>query len=101
MAEHQKERTAFFENVLLVGSPETVSAAREWQSAVSSFRKAIRKSETRGTADFKELYRVAGVARDQFYVAARRDLRVGGDVSSSTSDDLAANEIELGGTDAA
>jgi hypothetical protein len=99
MAQHQKERTAFFENVLLVGSPETVSAAREWQSAVSSFRKAIRKSERRPTADYKELYRVAGVGRDKFYVAARKDLQVGGDVSSSTPDVLAPVEVQLDGTD--
>jgi|tagenome__1003787_1003787.scaffolds.fasta_scaffold20989986_10 hypothetical protein len=95
MAQHQKERTAFFENVLLVGSRQTVAAAREWQSAVSSFRKAIRRSDTRGTADFKrgtadfkELYRVAGVARDQFYSAARKDLQVSGDVSAAGPDDL-------------
>ena len=90
MAQHQKERTAYFENVLLVGSPQTVGAAREWQSAVSAFRKAIRSSKSRGTADYKELYRLAGVARDHFYVAARKDLQVGGDVSSAGPDDLTA-----------
>ena len=74
--------------MLLVGSPQTVAAAREWQSAVSSFRKAIRRSDMRGTADFKELYRVAGVARDQFYSAARKDLQVSGDVSAAGPDDL-------------
>ena len=72
------DRSAALEPLLLLADADTVVAAREWHSAVRALHGVLDDSLAGDQDEFVELYRIAGVARDDFYAAARRALDVRG-----------------------
>lgn len=81
VAEANLERARVFEDLLLVGSPDVVTSAREWQNEVSAFRKAVIGGALVEHVRLSDIYTRCGHSRDQFYLAARSDLGVEGSVS--------------------
>jgi hypothetical protein len=86
------ERQVSFENLLLVGSQEVVTAARKWHDAVFALREFARNEPKVRKDDFSKLYKDAGEARDRFYKEARADLRVKGTVSTPSTDEMSTTE---------
>ncbi|GLW27778.1 hypothetical protein [Actinoplanes regularis] len=78
LAEASGERTATWETVLLLGDPETITAARAWHQAVwqlEFFARGILTGQAgwgRALDEFEE-------SRTAFYRAARKDLGVPGE----------------------
>lgn len=72
------DRSAALEPLLLLADADTVNAARRWHMAVRALHVVLDENHVKGHDDFLELYRLAGVARDDFYEVARRALDVGG-----------------------
>jgi hypothetical protein len=81
------DRSVSFDNLLLVGSPKVVKAAREWHDAVLALRKWARDEPKPPASVFSKLYTEAGKARHGFYVKARDDLGVKGVVSHPIADE--------------
>jgi hypothetical protein len=84
LGEAEGRRTTLFEKLLLLGTNQTIAAAREWHTAVWElqhfFRGDSRKDGDKLSTEEKELfstkYREVGELRDSFHLAARRDLGV-------------------------
>jgi len=79
------ERAAKWESVLLLGSPETIAAARTWHRIAWTMERVAR-----GTITEQKLWDRASeeftIAREKFYQAARADLGISGnDPLRSTS----------------
>jgi hypothetical protein len=77
LSEAQLTRTVLWEQVLLLGDPATIAAARRWHEAgwlMDEFARGTRQGRERWTHVRTE----ANDARDAFYAAARRDLGVSG-----------------------
>jgi hypothetical protein len=75
LARAEDRRSNLFEGLLLLGDKETVAAARAWQGAVWELHYLVepgQASENEFLAGFKQ----CGTARDNFYIAARRDLGI-------------------------
>lgn len=71
-------RARAWESVLLLGDPQTISAARTWHETV--WRLMLFAQGQRTSAEQWELsIREANLARDNFYDCARRDLGVRGE----------------------
>jgi hypothetical protein len=69
------ERTAKWESVLLLGTAETVSAARKWHRLVGKAQAFVREGRT-NVDEWNILYDQINAARECFYEAARRDLDI-------------------------
>jgi hypothetical protein len=77
------ERTAKWESVLLLGSPETITAARTWHRRAWHVELFARGERT-DAAEWKALLKQFVVDRERFYAAARSDLGIeSGDVPPS------------------
>lgn len=75
----RQSRSDALENVLLIGSPETIVAAREWTAAVHGvYAKSIDVQNPITTSEFNELYGLAMRTRDSFMDSARVDIEVAG-----------------------
>jgi hypothetical protein len=75
LAEAEDQRGARWESVLLLGTPETVAAARDWHQAVHRldwFARGRLTNSSEWRPAIKEMERL----RDRFYECARRDLGV-------------------------
>jgi len=84
LAEAEAERAARFEAVLLVGNPRTVAAARRWHQAVWHLENFVR-GRLSGHAEWAAAMREFGVARAEYYQAARRDLGIGGSLPQTST----------------
>ena len=80
LAQAEAERGAIWESVLLLGSPEAVSAARRWHEAVWYLDWFARGTVTPADEGYSDkwgaAFHAAGSARDDFYRCARQDLGV-------------------------
>lgn len=65
--------------VQLLADRRTIVAARDWQDAVLELRKVVSGMETTDPATYESLFKKAGRARDEFHLAARDSLSVGGE----------------------
>lgn len=92
LSKRSDERNVSFENLILVGSPEVVTAAYKWHDAVYALREFARNEPKVREDDFSKLYKDAREARDQFYELARADLRVKGTVSTPSTDEMSTTE---------
>jgi hypothetical protein len=72
----EAERTAKWETVLLLGSPETIAAARSWHKAAWTLRFVVRGETTIEHDEYVRLYESIGRLRDEFYGSARADLGI-------------------------
>lgn len=77
LADAEAERTVKWEQVLLLGSPETIAAARRWHMAVYDFGFMV-VEETPSEESFLRQYRLLGSLRNDFYSCARTDLGIRG-----------------------
>ncbi|MBL1073448.1 hypothetical protein JK358_03480 [Nocardia sp. 2] len=75
LADAETTKTIKWEAVLLLGSPQAVSAAREWNRAAWELGWAA-KGHAVEHADYTRLYAETGRRRNAFYEAARADLGV-------------------------
>jgi hypothetical protein len=71
----RSERAAKWEHVLLLGSPETVAAAREWHRLVWDMYPFVH-GENANLDEWNALFDEISAARTRFYEAARRDLGI-------------------------
>jgi hypothetical protein len=78
LAQVREERSVATEAVLLLGDNATVSAAHDWNFAVSDLAHLLVDSEATETAFLKLFHRV-NARRDDFYTAARNSLQVATD----------------------
>ena len=69
------ERTAKWESVLLLGNPETITAARIWHRRVWQ-RERFARGEREDEDQWDALLEDVNVDRAAFYAAARRDLGI-------------------------
>ena len=74
LADAETERAVKWETVLLLGEPETISAARAWHEKVWQLEAILRKEDQGDT--FVDTYKEAMLLRNAFYVRARADLNV-------------------------
>jgi hypothetical protein len=79
LAEAETERGIAWQAVLLVGDSATIRAAREWRRAVFALEQYARGLQD-DPEGWKSTYKRIGVARDEFYAAARPDLGITGRV---------------------
>ncbi|WP_157120502.1 hypothetical protein [Nocardia fusca] len=77
LADAEAHRTVKWEQVLLLGSPDTIVAARRWHMAVYDFS-FLAMEESPEQEEFLRQFRVLGTLRDDFYACARTDLGVRG-----------------------
>lgn len=75
LAEAEAEKTIKWEAVLLLGSPEAVAAAREWNRAAWELGWPARGHAIEH-AEYVRLYSEMGRRRNEFYERARADLGV-------------------------
>lgn len=76
----ESARANAFEAVILLANPETVSAARRWQSTVWSLRQAHGVEFEGAGQEFMELMALTSPAREEFYRLARADLGLVGEL---------------------
>lgn len=76
LAVAEADRTAKWETVLLLGSPEAIAAARRWHKAAWMLRYVARGETTIEHDEYVRLYESMGRLRDEFYEAARADLGI-------------------------
>ncbi|WP_124712895.1 hypothetical protein [Mycolicibacterium nivoides] len=72
----EEQRSEAFEELLLLFEDRTIEAARRWQEAVWELVAAVDGRRTVEQAEFMELFRAAGMVRDQFYVTVRSSLAI-------------------------
>ena len=77
LSEAQLARTVLWEQVLLLGDPATIGAARRWHEA-SWLMDEFARGKREGLEGWTRVRTEANDARDAFYEAARRDLGVAG-----------------------
>ncbi|GGM89579.1 hypothetical protein ACFFX1_52715 [Dactylosporangium sucinum] len=77
LGDAEADRAARFEAVLLVGDPRTVAAARRWHQAVWHLE-CFARGRLTGPAEWAAARREFGVARAEYYRAARQDLGIPG-----------------------
>lgn len=77
LADAEAERTVKWEQVLLLGSPETIAAARRWHMGVYDFGFMVLEEAT-SQESFLDQYRLLGSLRNDFYACARADLGIRG-----------------------
>jgi hypothetical protein len=82
LADAETERTEKWETVLLLGDPDTVTAARTWHSRVWQLELVIRGQHD--SEDFSTVYRDSFRLRNEFYARARTDLGVHGALPAPT-----------------
>lgn len=83
LADADAKRSVKWERVLLLGSSETIAAARRWHKAAHDFTYLV-LSERPAQDEYLRQYEIMGHLRDEFYLAARTDLGVrGGDAPAS------------------
>ncbi|WP_460721764.1 hypothetical protein [Nocardia heshunensis] len=75
LAEAEAEKTVKWEAVLLLGSPEAVAAAREWNRAAWELGWPARGHAIEHS-EYVRLYSEMGRRRNEFYECARADLGV-------------------------
>lgn len=85
LAAAEGERSMRWESVLLVGSPDTIAAARTWHQAVVRLTWFAR-GKLSSDAEWKEAMKQMERDRDQFYLLARKDLSIETAGSSQTAD---------------
>jgi hypothetical protein len=78
LAEVREERSVATEAVLLLGDNATVSAAHDWNFALSDLGHLLVDSEAT-ESEFLELFRRVSTQRDDFYTAARNSRQVATD----------------------
>jgi hypothetical protein len=79
LAQANVRRTQALEAVHLLGDAGTVAAAREWQDAVRTVERLAR-GQSANEAEWAQAVRVVDDARDRFYVLARVNLAVSGEL---------------------
>jgi hypothetical protein len=79
----EERRSDLFEAVLLLADARTTEAARHWQAAVWDLHETVNGKRTVDQPTFMSLFRAAGVARDEFHLAARASLSVYTDFARS------------------
>ena len=84
LTEAEAHRAARFETVLLIGSPGTVAAARRWHQAVWHLE-CFARGRFSGQAGWDEAVREFGLARAEYYSAARQDLGITGGLPQTTT----------------
>lgn len=77
------ERTAIWESVRLLGARKTVEAGHAWHELTGQIELFARK-ERSGPEEWKALLAQWNSCRDRFYMAAREDLGIQGDLPPST-----------------
>jgi hypothetical protein len=75
LADAESELSVQWEKILLLGSPEAISAAGNWRNEAWHLEKFARKLRN-DPAEFREATRARREARMRFYSAVRADLRV-------------------------
>ncbi|MBB4965562.1 hypothetical protein [Saccharothrix violaceirubra] len=75
LAEAETDRAARWETVLLLGEPDTISAARAWSEEVWRVEHILRQDRPESSS-FAEAYRAAMRLRNEFYAHARADLGI-------------------------
>jgi hypothetical protein len=75
LAEAETERAARWENVLLLGEPTTIAAARAWSEQAWRLEHILRADQP-DASSFLEAYRAAMRLRNEFYAQARADLGI-------------------------
>jgi hypothetical protein len=75
LADAESELSVQWEKVLLLGSPDAISAASNWRNEAWHLEKFARKLRS-DEAEFREATRARREARARFYSAVRADLRV-------------------------
>lgn len=78
LGEAEERRSQSFENLLLLGEPSVIDAARAWQAAVWHLHETLEANFDEGPEGFQQRFQAAGHARDRFYELARRQLQVAG-----------------------
>lgn len=76
-AQAEIDRAAAWEQVLLIGDPATIAAARNWHQCAWELEAFARGSRT-GEQEWYAAVIAANEARAEFYRSARRDLNVSG-----------------------
>lgn len=76
LAQAELDRGYAFESVLLMGNPDTISAARAMQRRAWVLEQFARGIRSGSTEDWTGAYREFQEARDAFYVSARKSLGV-------------------------
>jgi hypothetical protein len=77
LAQAELDRAAAWEQVLLVGDPATIAAARSWHECAWELEHFARGDRT-GSQEWAATYSAANDARAEFYRNARHDLGVAG-----------------------
>ncbi|MEU7526714.1 hypothetical protein AB0A74_13350 [Saccharothrix sp. NPDC042600] len=90
LAEAETERAARWETVLLLGEPDTISAARAWSEQVWRLERILREADP-DRSSFAEAYRTAMRLRNTFYNHARTDL----DITSGPLPELEWKSIQV------
>ncbi|WP_328391958.1 hypothetical protein [Nocardia sp. NBC_00416] len=95
LAEANAARSVKWERVLLLGSSNTIAAARRWHKAAHDLTYLVFE-EHPGPDRYVRLYESMGSLRDDFYVCARADLGVrGGSVPTSEGAWLPPHQAHL------
>jgi hypothetical protein len=81
--EAEERRADAFEGLLLLADRRTIIAARDWHKAVWKLRETVTGKRTVDQVTFMSLFRLAGKARDEFYLAARTSLSVNSEFARS------------------
>jgi len=83
LAESESRRTRVWEQVLLLGDPPTIEAARAWRTEVRRLEQLAAR-RTYSHSEWQSLVERVDHARDRFYAAARGGLAVpGGAISTA------------------
>lgn len=83
LAKAQLNRALLWEEVQLLGHPDTVRAARKWHESSWRMDEAVRHTEYE-PMQWNQAAAAAVAARATFYEAARRDLSIRGDLPQSS-----------------
>lgn len=72
----EERRSDLFEALLLLADAPTIEAGRRWQSSVWELHSTVNGTKSVDQLTFMALFRTAGLARDEFHLAARASLSV-------------------------
>ena len=76
LAADENSRTAKLEALMLLATPGTIAAAREWHGIAWRFHHWASRSVPTTTAEVEAAYAEAQVARERYYAAVRKELRI-------------------------
>ena len=79
LAEEENDRSAKFEALLLIGSLDTVAAARRWHNIAWEFQNWVNGTSTATVEQWADGWNRSQSARHDFYIAARKELGIHAD----------------------